>query len=66
MSEEELNVYINDEQKLIIVEMNMWATTKAGELRLVTQHLELNSEATNALIEILQKGLSTISETEEL
>lgn len=66
MSSEELNVYVNKEQKLVVVEMNMWSPTKAGEMRLVTQHLDFGPEDVQSLIDILQEGLSTISETEEL
>lgn len=66
MSGEELNVYVNKEQKLVVVEMNMWSPTKAGEMRLVTQHLDFGPEDVQSLIDILQEGLSTISETEEL
>ena len=66
MSGEVLNVYVNKEQKLVVVEMNMWSPTKAGEMHLVTQHLDLGPEDVQSLIDILQEGLSTISETEEL
>ena len=66
MSGEVLNVYVNKEQKLVIIEMNMWSPTKAGEMHLVTQRLEFDSEDVQSLIDILQEGLSTISETEEL
>lgn len=66
MSGEVLNVYVNKEQKLVVVEMNMWSPTKAGEMHLVTQHLDFGPEDVKSLIDILQEGLSTISETEEL
>lgn len=66
MSDEVLNVYVNKEQKLVVVEMNMWSPTKAGEIRLVTQRLDFGPEDVQSLIDILQEGLSTISETEEL
>lgn len=66
MSDEVLNFYVNKEQKLVVVEMNMWSSTKAGEIRLVTQRLDLGPEDVQSLIDFLQKGLSTISETEEL
>lgn len=66
MSDEVLNVYVNKEQKLVVVEMNMWSPTKAGEMRLVTQRLDLGPEDIQSLIDFLQEGLSTISETEEL
>lgn len=66
MSDEVLNVYVNKEQKLVVVEMNMWSPTKAGEMRLVTQRLDLGPEDVQSLIYFLQEGLSTISETEEL
>lgn len=66
MSDEVLNVYVNKKQKLVVVEMNMWSPTKAGEMRLVTQHFDLGPEDVQSLIDILQEGLSTISEKEEL
>ena len=66
MSGEVLNVYFNKEQKLMVVEMNMWSPTKAGEMHLVTQRLDFGPEDVQSLIDILQEGLSTISETEEL
>ena len=66
MSDEVLNVYVNKKQKLVVVEMNMWSPTKAGEMRLVTQCLDFGPEDVQSLIDILQEGLSTISETEEL
>lgn len=66
MSDEVLNIYVNKEQKLVVVEMNMWSPTKAGEMRLVTQHLDFGPEDVQSLIDILQEGLSIISETEEL
>lgn len=66
MSGEELNIYVNEKRKLVVVEMNMLAPTKAGEMHLVTQHLDLGPEDIQSLIDILQEGLSTISETEEL
>lgn len=66
MSGEVLNVYVNKEQKLVVVEMNMWSPTKAGEMCLVTQRLDFGLEDVQSLIDILQEGLSTISETEEL
>lgn len=66
MSDEVLNIYTNEKRKLVVVEMNMWASTKAGEIHLVTQHLGLGPEDVQSLIDILQEGLSTISETEEL
>lgn len=66
MSGEVLNVYVNEEQKLVVIEMNMWSPTKAGEMRLVTQSLDFGPEDVQSLIDVLQEGLSTISETEEL
>ena len=66
MSGEVLNVYVNKEPQLVVIEMNMWSPTKAGEMRLVTQRLDLGPEDVQSLIDILQEGLSTISETEEL
>lgn len=66
MSGEVLNVYVNKEQKLVVIEMNMWSPTKAGEMRLDTQRLDFGPEDVQSLIDILQEGLSTISETEEL
>ena len=66
MSGEALNIYVNEEQKLVVIEMNMWSPTKAGEMRLVTQRLDFGPEDVQSLIDILQEGLSTISETEEL
>lgn len=66
MSDEVLNVYVNEKRKLVVVEMNMWSTTKAGETHLVTQRLDFGPEDVQSLIDILQEGLSTISETEEL
>lgn len=66
MSGEVLNVYVNKEQKLVVIEMNMWSPTKAGEMRLVMQRLDFGPEDVQSLIDILQEGLSTISETEEL
>lgn len=66
MSGELLNVYVNKEQKLVVIEMNMWSPTKAGEMHLDTQRLDFGPEDVQSLIDILQEGLSTISETEEL
>lgn len=66
MSGEELNIYTNEKKKLVVLEMNMWSPTKAGEMHLVTQHLGLGPEDVQSLIDILQEGLSTISDTEEL
>ena len=66
MSGEVLNVYVNKKQKLVVFEMNMWSPTKAGEMHLVTQRLDFDPEDVQSLIDILQEGLSTISETEEL
>lgn len=66
MSGELLNIYVSEKQKLVVVEMNMWSPTKAGEIHLVTQHLDLGPEDVQSLIDILQEGLSTISDTEEL
>lgn len=66
MSDEVLNIYVNKKQKLVVVEMNMWSPTKAGEIHLVTQRLDFGPKDVQSLIDILQEGLSTISETEEL
>lgn len=66
MSGELLNIYVSEKEKLVVVEMNMWSPTKAGEIHLVTQHLDLGPEDVQSLIDILQEGLSTISDTEEL
>ena len=54
MSGEVLNVYVNKEQKLVVIEMDMQSPTKAGEMHLVTQRLDFGPEDVQSLIDILQ------------